>query len=100
MNKFYSIRFKLIALSIIIEVIMLSILILNANRLIVDNLKTQTYKQINTLKSNFQASILPLLIERDYGSLDSLLQEYIGNNNYKSIDEFYPQIINWMKNQT
>ena len=27
-------------------------------------------------------------------------QEYIGNNNYKSIDEFYPQIINWIKNQT
>ena len=80
-NIFHSIRFKLIVFSIVIEIIMLSLLIFNANRLISNHLTTETYKQIEIIKSNFQASILPLLIERDYASLDALLQEYTDSKN-------------------
>ena len=71
-----SIRFKLIVFSIIIEITMLSLLIFNADRLILNNLTAQTYKQISEIKSNLQSSLVPLLIERDYASLDSLLGEY------------------------
>ena len=77
----HSLRFKLIVFSILIEIIMLSLLIFNANRLISSNLTSETYKQIEIIKSNFQASILPLLIERDYASLDALLLEYTNSKN-------------------
>ncbi len=78
-----SIRFKLVVFFIVLEIVTLSLLIFNADRLILNNLTTQTYRQIAEIKSNLQASLLPLLIERDYASLDSLLQEY---TNSKRID--------------
>ena len=77
----HSIRFKLIVFSILIEIIMLSLLIFNATRLISNHLTDETYKQIEIIKSNFQASMLPLLIERDYASLDALLTEYTNSKN-------------------
>jgi len=55
-----SIRFKLIVFSIIIEITMLSLLIFNADRLILNNLTAQTYKQISEIKSNLQSSLVPL----------------------------------------
>ncbi len=76
MNFFNSLRFKLVVFSILIEIAVLTLLISNADRLILSHLSAQAYKQIQSIKSNFQASILPLLVERDYGSLDSLLTEY------------------------
>ena len=77
----HSIRFKLIVFSILIEIIMLSLLIFNATRLISNHLTDETYKQIEIIKSNFQASMLPLLVERDYASLDALLTEYTNSKN-------------------
>ncbi|MBI3874052.1 MAG: hypothetical protein HY307_03500 [Arcobacter sp.] len=76
MNFFTSLRFKLIAFSIIIEVVMLSLLITNNARLIESHLTEQAKFYLQDKKSNFKASILPLLIARDYGSLNSLLEEY------------------------
>lgn len=86
MKIYKSIRFKLIAFSILLEIVTLSLLIFNADRLILNNLTTQTYRQISEIKSNLQASFLPLLIERDYASLDSLLQEY---TNSRKIDYIF-----------
>ena len=43
-NFIHSLRFKLIVFSILIEIIMLSLLIFNANRLISSNLTSETYK--------------------------------------------------------
>ena len=83
MKIYKSIRFKLVVFSIVLEIATLSLLIFNADRLILNNLTTQTYRQISEIKSNLQASLLPLLIERDYASLASLLQEY---TNSKRID--------------
>ena len=81
MKFFHSLRFKLVAFSIIIEIIVLSLLIFNAHRLILSHLTTQSQKQIESIKANFQASILPLLVERDYGSLDSLLNQFTQTKN-------------------
>ncbi len=85
MKFFQSLRFKLVAFSIIIEIIVLSLLIFNADRLILSHLGTQSIKQIESIKGNFQASILPLLVERDYGSLDSLLNEFTNTQNISYI---------------
>ena len=71
-----SLRFKLVVFSLIIEVTALSLLIINADRLILNHLSSSINKQIESTKSNFQAALLPLLIERDYATLDSLLKDY------------------------
>jgi len=103
MNFFKSLRFKLIFFSVIIEGVMLALLISNSARLIENHLTEQATKQLQDIKANFQASLLPLLIARDYASLDSILEEY---TNSKKIAYVFVQkdgqIIadaNWDKNQ-
>lgn len=86
MKFFNTLRFKIVGFAILIEVIMLSLLILNADRLILSHMSSQSYKQIQSIKSNLQASILPLLIERDYASLDALLDKYTSS---KDIDYIF-----------
>jgi PAS domain S-box-containing protein len=76
MNIANNLRFKLVIFSILIEGIALTLLILNADRLILNHLSSQSYKQIDTMKSNFQATLLPLLVERDYATIDALLDKY------------------------
>ena len=76
MSFYKSLRFKLIIFSIIIEVTILSLLIANSSRLIETHLISQAKIQLQEIKANFQASLLPLLVERDYASLDSILKEY------------------------
>ena len=76
MSFYKSLRFKLIIFSIIIEVTILSLLIANSSRLIETHLISQAKIQLQEIKANFQASLLPLLAQRDYASLDSILKEY------------------------
>lgn len=79
--KFYkSLRFKLIAFSVLIEVVMLSLLIANSSRLIESHLVAQSIKQLSETKSNIKASLLPLVVARDYASLDSILNEFTHSN--------------------
>ncbi len=79
--KFYkSLRFKLIAFSVLIEVVMLSLLIANSSRLIESHLVSQSIKQLSETKSNIKASLLPLVVARDYASLDSILNEFTHSN--------------------
>jgi len=79
--KFYkSLRFKLIAFSVLIEVVMLSLLIANSSRLIESHLVSQAVKQLNETKANIKASLLPLVVARDYASLDSILNEFTHSN--------------------
>lgn len=79
--KFYkSLRFKLIAFSVLIQIIMLSLLIANSSRLIENHLTAQAMKQLSETKSNINASLLPLVVSRDYASLNSLLSEFTHSN--------------------
>lgn len=79
--KFYkTLRFKLIAFSVFIEIVMLSLLIANSSRLIENHLVAQANKQLNETKSNIKASLLPLVVARDYASLDSILNEFTNSN--------------------
>ncbi len=76
MKFFKSLRFKLIFFSVFIEIVMLGFLITNSSRLIENHLMNQAAKQLEDIKDNFHASLLPLLIVRDYASLNSILTEY------------------------
>ncbi len=76
MNFFKSLRFKLIAFSILIEIAVLSLLIVNNSRLLESHLTSLAKLYLQDKKADLQASILPLLLVRDYGSLNSLLKEY------------------------
>ncbi|MCK9337177.1 MAG: PAS domain S-box protein [Arcobacteraceae bacterium] len=79
--KFYkSLRFKLIAFSVLIQIIMLGLLIANSSRLIENHLTAQAMKQLSETKSNINASLLPLVVSRDYASLNSLLNEFTHSN--------------------
>ena len=104
MKSFKSLRFKLVFFSILIEVVMLGFLITNSSRLIEQHLTEQATKQLQDIKANFQASLLPLLIVRDYASLNSILHEY--TNSKKIVYVFVKkdgQIIatsNWDKTQS
>jgi PAS domain S-box-containing protein len=80
MKLYKSLRFKLIAFSVLIEVIMLSLLIANSSRLIESHLTSQAMKQLSETKSNINASLLPLVVSRDYASLNSLLREFTLSN--------------------
>jgi PAS domain S-box-containing protein len=59
---------------------MLSLLIANSSRLIESHLVAQAVKQLNETKSNIKASLLPLVVARDYASLDSILNEFTHSN--------------------
>ncbi len=98
-----SLRFKLVVFSLIIEVTALSLLIINADRLILNHLSSSINKQIESTKSNFQAALLPLLIERDYATLDSLLKDYTNSKDIIYIlikkDEITISNSNWNKKE-
>ncbi len=76
MNLFRSLRFKLIAFSIIIEVAVLFVLIVNNSRLMESHLTSLAKVYLEDKKADLQATILPLLLVRDYGELKSLLKGY------------------------
>ncbi|MDD2699180.1 MAG: PAS domain S-box protein [Arcobacteraceae bacterium] len=59
---------------------MLGLLITNSSRLIESHLTAQATKQLQDIKDNFHASLLPLLVVRDYASLNSILKEYTNSN--------------------
>jgi PAS domain S-box-containing protein len=76
MNLFRSLRFKLIAFSIIIEVAVLFVLIVNNSRLMESHLTSLAKVYLEDKKADLKATILPLLLVRDYGELKSLLKGY------------------------
>lgn len=82
---FKSIRVKLIFFSILVEVIMLTILITNSTQLTKKNLTKESLNHVSEIKSNFQATLLPLLASRDYATLNSLLDEYTKQKNISYI---------------
>jgi len=68
-----SLRYKLVAASIIIELIMLALLLGNSIRLVDQTIEYQTKKQIETITPLLNASISTSLFERDYVTLSDML---------------------------
>jgi diguanylate cyclase (GGDEF)-like protein len=70
-----SLRSKLVLTSVLVEVAMLSLLVVNSLRLTQDSLVEQMRLRVDELAILFNASLAPPLVQRDYGTLNELLGE-------------------------
>ncbi|MGQ9684876.1 MAG: EAL domain-containing protein [Thiobacillaceae bacterium] len=68
-----SLRSKLVLASLVVEVVMLGLLVVNSLRLIQDSLIEQTRLRVKELAILFNASLAPALAERDYASLHEIM---------------------------
>ena len=71
----WSLRTKLILLSLIVEVVMLSLLVFNSVRLSQDSLIAQAKVRYIELNSLFNAALAAPLAQRDYATLHEILAE-------------------------
>lgn len=70
-----SLRTKLVLASVLVEVVMLGLLVINNLRLNQESLIEQTRLRIEELAILFNASLAPALAELDYGSLYDTLRQ-------------------------
>ena len=73
--RFRSLRAKLLLASVLVEVVMLSLLVVNSLRLTNASLLDQAQVRVTELKTLFNASLASPLAQRDYGTLRDILDE-------------------------
>jgi len=73
-----SIRFKLIAAAVVVEVIMLSLLLANSYRLVSEALESQTRARLNALSPLLNASLAGQVFQRDHTELNARIRELVG----------------------
>ena len=71
--RFRSLRAKLLLASVLVEVVMLSLLVVNSLRLTNASLLNQAQVRVTELKTLFNASLASPLAQRDYGTLRDIL---------------------------
>lgn len=76
-----SLRYKLIAASIIVELIMLALLLGNSIRLVNNTIEYQTQKQIETITPLLNAALSASLFERNYVTLSDTLSGLLASPN-------------------
>ncbi len=69
-----SLRLKLVLASVVVEAIMLSLLVGNSVRLIERQLTIQAEARMEALEASFTVALVSPLAERDYGTLQGLLE--------------------------
>ncbi|HEY9097974.1 MAG TPA: EAL domain-containing protein [Thiobacillus sp.] len=75
MIRLRSLRAKLLLASVLVEVVMLSLLVVNSLRLTNASLLEQAQVRVAELKTLFNASLASPLAQRDYGTLHDILEE-------------------------
>lgn len=70
-----SLRFKLILASVLVEVVLLTLLVANSQRLIGNSLLEQARLRLAELNPLLNAALAAPLAERDYGTLNDILRE-------------------------
>ncbi len=75
-----SLRSKLVLLSLIVEVVMLSLLVINSVRLSQDSLIAQAQVRYTELNTLFNAALAAPLAQRDYATLHEILVESVRPN--------------------
>lgn len=75
MPRGLSLRSKLVLLSLIVEVVMLTLLVVNSVRLSQDSLLTQAQARYTELNILFNAALAAPLAQRDYATLNEILAE-------------------------
>ncbi len=73
-----SIRFRLVAAAVVIEIFMLSLLLGNSFRLISDALEQQTRGRLEALTPLLNASLSGSVFQRNYTEIQSILDQLIG----------------------
>ncbi len=71
----FRLRSKLVLASVVVEVFMLTLLVANSLRLSHEALMEQVRLRVEELHVLFNAALAPPLIQRDYGTLNDILQE-------------------------
>jgi diguanylate cyclase (GGDEF)-like protein/PAS domain S-box-containing protein len=72
-----SIRFKLVATAIIVELCMLVVLLANSYRLVNDALESQTRARLEALAPLLNASLAGYVFQRDHSEIGAILQELV-----------------------
>ena len=75
LRPFRSLRTKLVLASVVVEVVLLTLLVINSARLIQKNLAAQADVRIRELSLLFNAALAGPLAARDYATLDEVLRE-------------------------
>jgi len=72
-----SLRLKLVALAILVEMVMLGLLLANSLRLLNDALESQTNARLEALAPLFNASLSGRVFQRDHAEIESVLGELV-----------------------
>ncbi|HCA27393.1 MAG TPA: hypothetical protein DEP05_07125 [Betaproteobacteria bacterium] len=77
MKKRRSLRFRLIAISILVEVVMLGLLLANSVRLLNNTMEEQTRIRVQAATPLLDTALSAPLFARDYSSVDDILQKLV-----------------------
>lgn len=75
-----SLRFKLLIASVVVEFVMLSLLVANSVRLIQTSLSNQGLARVDEIRPLLNAALSGPLAQRDYGTLQEILNEIQNRN--------------------
>lgn len=78
----FSLRTKLVLITLLIEVVMLAVLVVNDRRLIRESLVEQAQLRIRDAELLLNTALAPTLVERDYTALQEILDESRGRNGF------------------
>lgn len=74
-----SIRFKLVATAVVVEMLMLGLLLANSYRLLSETLESQTQSRLEALTPLLNASLAGRVFQRDHSEIQSILQQLVGS---------------------
>ena len=79
-RPFRSLRLRLLLVSVVVEMVMLSLLVANGARLIHDHLVRNTLTRVAAQEASFNITLAAQLAERDYASAQSLVEGWRASN--------------------
>ena len=79
-RPFHSLRLRLLLVSVVIEMVMLSLLVANGARLIHDHLVRNTLTRVAAQEASFNITLAGQLAERDYASAQSVIEGWRASN--------------------
>ncbi len=74
-----SLRFRLVAAAITVELIMLGVLLANSYRLVTDALESQTSSRLEALTPLLNATLAGYLFQRDHSEINGILKELVAS---------------------
>ncbi len=72
-----SLRFKLVAIAIVVEIFMLGLLLANSYRLVTDALEAQTRVRLEALTPLLNAALAGQVFHRDHSEIESILRQLV-----------------------